>query len=324
MRVLHVLIHAPLLPMAARSSLLNMASRPLLSSRFTRLAATSAAAGAGIFTMSRYASRTVHAESTTTEPPKTFASGFKFRSLRLHSSEDISADLKRLRFELPDPLATSGMKLTSSLATIIRPPGALLPIFREYTPVNDPETTGFVDLVVKKYPNGALSTHLHDMTPGQSVLFAGPLTRYQWKADNAHPHVAMVAGGTGICPMWQLLHGIFANPADRTKVTLVWGVNNERELFLRDELAALQRRFPDRLRVVYAVSNPLPGSPHAAGRVTREVLEKAGLGRPERSTKLFLCGPPAMEKAVGGSWNFGAKDGILRELGYEKGQVERL
>lgn len=187
-----------------------------------------------------------------------------------------------------------------------------------------PETTGFVDLVVKKYPNGALSTHLHDMTPGQSVLFAGPLTRYQWKADNAHPHVAMVAGGTGICPMWQLLHGIFANPADRTKVTLVWGVNNDRELFLRDELAALQRRFPDRLRVVYAVSNPLPGSPHAAGRVTREVLEKAGLGRPERSTKLFLCGPPAMEKAVGGSWNFGAKDGILRELGYEKGQVERL
>ncbi|KAK8151797.1 NADH-cytochrome b5 reductase-like protein [Phyllosticta citrichinensis] len=308
--------------MASKSHLLKMAARPLFASRVTKVATTSAAVSAGFFAFNRYSTRTAYADSTS-EPPKTFASGFKFTSLRLHSSEDISTDLKRLRFELPDPQARSGMKLTSSLATVIRRPGGILPMFREYTPVNDPTDAGFIDLVVKKYPNGQLSSHLHALSPGQTQLFAGPLTRYQWK-PNKHPHVAMIAGGTGICPMYQLLHGIFKNPADTTKVTLVWGVNHDAEIFLKDELDALQRRFPDRLNVVYAVSNPAPGSPHAKGRVTKELLEKANLGAPDKSTQLFLCGPPGMEAAVAGSWNFGSKDGILRELGYAKSQVERL
>ncbi|KAK7515843.1 NADH-cytochrome b5 reductase-like protein [Phyllosticta citriasiana] len=319
--------------MASKSNipLCKMAARPLFASRITKVAATSAAASAGLFAYNQYHTRTVYAESTATattmaESPKTFASGFKFTTLRLHSSEDISADLKKLRFELPEPEARSGMKLTSSLATVIRKPGGILPIFREYTPITDPDAPGYIELVVKKYPNGQLSTHLHSLAPGQTQLFAGPLTRYQWKPSSKQQeqHVAMIAGGTGICPMYQLLHGIFKNPADRTKVTLVWGVNNDAEIFLKDELDALQRRFPDRLNVVYAVSNPAPGSTHAKGRVTKELLQRVDLGAPGKVAKMFVCGPPGMEAAVAGSWNFGSNDGILRELGYTKAQVERL
>jgi NAD(P)H-flavin reductase len=33
----------------------------------------------------------------------------------------------------------------------------------------------------------------------------------------------MVAGGTGITPMYQLIRAIFNNPNEKTKVTLVYG-----------------------------------------------------------------------------------------------------
>ena len=79
-----------------------------------------------------------------------------------------------------------------------------------------------MDFMIKKYPNGPMSTHLHDMVPGQRLDVKGPLPKYPWTA-NKHDHIALVAGGTGITPMWQLCRAIFNNPADKTQVTLVFG-----------------------------------------------------------------------------------------------------
>jgi len=38
-----------------------------------------------------------------------------------------------------------------------------------------------------------------------------------------HENVAMIAGGTGITPMYQLIRQIFKDPKEKTKVTLVYG-----------------------------------------------------------------------------------------------------
>ena len=62
---------------------------------------------------------------------------------------------------------------------------------------------GFMDLLVKKYEGGPMSTHFHDMVPGQRLDVKGPLPKYPWSA-NKHDHVALVAGGTGITPMYQV------------------------------------------------------------------------------------------------------------------------
>ncbi|KAK3358290.1 ferredoxin reductase-like protein [Lasiosphaeria ovina] len=95
---------------------------------------------------------------------------FGFHSLRLHSTELVSHNVKRLRFELPNSTQPSGLSLTSALLTISIPA----------------DETGFVELMVKHYPGGKQSSHLHSLKPA---------------TDSPHPQ----------------------NPEDKTRITLVWG-----------------------------------------------------------------------------------------------------
>jgi cytochrome-b5 reductase len=192
---------------------------------------------------------------------------------------------------------------------------------------------GFIDLMVKQYPKGKQSTHLHSLKPGERLLFA-PIKEISWQ-PNQHDHVGLIAGGAGITPMYQLVRGILSNPADRTRVTLVWGVNGEEDIFLKDEFATLEREHPGQFKAVYVVSQPSPpqgdgveGNKYTRGYVNREVLEGAGLvgEKGGEDTKVFVCGPPAMEKALTGSKGlFGSpKTGVLHEMGFESGQIHRF
>ncbi|KAK1780232.1 hypothetical protein QBC45DRAFT_115007 [Copromyces sp. CBS 386.78] len=258
------------------------------------------------------------------KPGKLPLSGFGFHSLRLHSTELVNHNTKKLRFELPDPSQPSGLGLTSALLTISFPKGRWLPVLRPYTPTSDLNEPGYVELMVKLYPGGKQSTHLHSLQPGDTLTVA-PIPELKW-TPNKHPHVAMIAGGAGITPMYQLVRGILTNPADSTRITLVWGVNTDEDIFLRDQLAKLEESYPGRLRTVYVVSQPSAQSPHQKGYVNRQVLEQVGLGGAgveSNGTKVLLCGPPAMEKALKGTkgWVGGGKKGVLQELGYTQDQI---
>lgn len=135
--------------------------------------------------------------------------------------------------------------------------------------------------------------------------------------------------------MYQLIRGALKNPTDRTKLTLVFGVNTEHDLVLRDELDAFQKKYPDRFDVVYTVTAPKGeiSAPLRTGRVTeallREVMgENAKGGRGEGGgVKVLVCGPPGMETALLGEsgWLWGKKsEGILGRLGFEKGEVYKF
>lgn len=199
---------------------------------------------------------------------------------------------------------------------------------RPYTPISDPDAPGHVDLLVKRYPDGKMSNHLHALVPGQTLAFkTGPLPTYEW-TPNKHAHVALVAGGAGITPMYQLTRAILRDPADRTKITLVFGVNGDADVLLEPEFRALEREYPERFRAVYTVSDPAAGSPFPKGYVTRELLEGNIPGPDERDIKVLFCGPPAMEEAIVGPKGLlgsqGGVGGVLKEMGYSNDQVFKL
>jgi cytochrome-b5 reductase len=129
----------------------------------------------------------------------------------------------------------------------------------------------------------------------------------------------MIAGGAGITPMYQLLRGIFRNPEEKTRVTLVWGVNTDEDIFLRNEFAELEKKYPGRFRAVYTVSQPSEGSKERKGYVTKELLEAEGLAanaEGNKDVKVLVCGPPAMEKALKTRGT-----GVLAQLGYRPDQI---
>lgn len=190
---------------------------------------------------------------------------------------------------------------------------------------------------MKQYPKGKASSHMHSLTPGQTLNVRGPIPGYNWVTPNEPPkeprHILLIAGGAGITPIYSLTKGILSNANDQTRLELLWGVNGTRDIILKEELEQLEQKYPGRLQVTYCVSGeegksdaPSLGDEkkYKKGYVNQEVLKEAiarceaGSWGDEKGTKVFICGPPAMEDAVAG------KKGILAELGVEPKKIHKF
>jgi cytochrome-b5 reductase len=189
------------------------------------------------------------------------------------------------------------------------------------------DAKGYVDLLVKQYPNGPMSTHLHNMTPGQRLDVKGPLPKYPW-AENKHDHIALVAGGTGITPMYQLARAIFNNPNDKTKVTLVFGNVTEEDILLRKEFAELENKYPQRFRAFYVLDKAPKSWPGESGFISKNLLKTVLPEPKDENIKIFVCGPPGLMNAISGNKvspkDQGELKGALKELGYSSEQVYKF
>lgn len=169
-----------------------------------------------------------------------------------------------------------------------------------------------------------MSEHMHSMNVNQRLSFKGPLVKYPWDA-NKHDHIALIAGGTGITPMYQLAREIFKNPEDKTKVTLVFGNVTEEDILLKKELQDLENTYPQRFRAFYVLDKPPADWTGGKGFITKELLKTVLPEPKENNIKLFICGPPPMYKAISGAKvspkDQGELTGILADLGYSKEQV---
>lgn len=122
--------------------------------------------------------------------------------------------------------------------------------------------------------------------------------------------------------MYQLVQQILNDPTEKTKITLIFGANSDADLVLKAELDAFEKRFPDRLKVFYTVSNPAEGSPFRKGYITKELLEQQLVRSANKTEKIFVCGPPSMEASIVGINGFFTRQkGILEEIGYSKSQI---
>merc|ERR1712086_624678 len=125
-------------------------------------------------------------------------------------------------------------------------------VARPYTPVTrDSTTTGHLDLVVKNYPDGNVSTYLHSRQVGDLIKLKGCFTKTKL-VPNKHKEIGMIAGGSGITPMLQVIEELLEAPEDTTKMTLLFCNQTPDDIVLAerfDELAAKSPRF----KVVYCV-----------------------------------------------------------------------
>ena len=100
---------------------------------------------------------------------------------------------KLFTFELPDPEGTLGLIINSCILTKYKGPDNEKPIVRPYTPISDVDQKvqilkfklmkGTFDVLVKKYPNGPMSTHFHNMNVGQLLSIRGPIPKYKWEEN---------------------------------------------------------------------------------------------------------------------------------------------
>ncbi|KAM0748622.1 ferredoxin reductase-like protein [Meredithblackwellia eburnea MCA 4105] len=179
-------------------------------------------------------------------------------------------------------------------------------IQRSYTPTSSDDDKGFFDLLIKSYPTGNISKYFGELKVGDLVDIKGPKGQMKYTPDLAK-NIGMIAGGTGITPMLQIIRAALKNPLDLTKMSLIYANVNPEDILLKAELDKLAAANPDRFKVYYVLNNPPEKWDGGAGFVTTDII-KDKIVAPAADTKVVLCGPPPMMTAMKKS---------LADLGYE-------
>ena len=65
---------------------------------------------------------------------------------------------------------------------------------------------GYFDLMIKVYPQGKMSQHIDHLKIGDTIEVKGPKGKFHYQ-PNMKAQLGMLAGGTGITPMLQIING---------------------------------------------------------------------------------------------------------------------
>ena len=274
--------------------------------------------------------------------PKPFLDGTR-QSLKLQEIKVLSPDTKLFRFALPSDKHCFGLPLGKHVKIFCPNPTGVVAgkwngrddpeegadeIQRSYTPTSSEADLGRADLVIKVYEGGKIdrfpdggkmSQYFGRLKVGDAISLKGPtgsieyLGRGNWQYAKRQikgmSHVGMLAGGTGITPMYQIVQEALRDTSDKTKFSLIFANQTLEDILLLPELNDLAEKHPDRFTVHYTLDRPEPEWEGSTGFITAEMIS-AHLPPPAASTLIVMCGPPPMIK-------FACKQN-LDALGYDK------
>uniref|UniRef100_A0A3B3IBU2 NADH-cytochrome b5 reductase n=1 Tax=Oryzias latipes TaxID=8090 RepID=A0A3B3IBU2_ORYLA len=160
-----------------------------------------------------------------------------------------------------------------------------------------------------KFPEGGkMSQYLESLKINDTIDFRGPsgLLVYRGRGvfdvqpEKKSPavkktakHVGMIAGGTGITPMLQIITAIMKDPQDPTVCHLLFANQTEKDILLRPELEEIQVKHPDRFRLWFTVDRAPLDWEYSQGFIDEDMVRER-LPPPGEDTLILMCGPPPM------------------------------
>jgi len=294
------------------------------------------------------------------DPSKPFLEPKRWKKTRLVQKTVISRDSRIFRFALSheDQLIglPVGQHVFCRIKRVNKLTGETETVQRAYTPYSGNSQRGYLDILIKVYFPGETSatespafaggkmTMLLEQLPigtdadDMTIELKGPLGHFtylgqgqvQWKPAHHTRTIrklAMIAGGSGITPIWSTLkaiadeHMTSGSPPAREpiQIWIVYGNRTEDDILIRKEMDELCSAMGGSLRIWHVLSLEEKLTEEwkmGRGRVNIECMREhlpAPPPLPARDDELedtlaLVCGPPAMEKSVSAA---------LGELGWD-------
>lgn len=229
----------------------------------------------------------------------------KFRDFKLVKRTQLSHNVAKFRFALPSTTSGLGLPIGQHISCRGKD-GQGEEVIKPYTPTTLDTDVGYFELVIKMYPQGRMSHHFREMKEGDYMAVKGPKGRFKYQPGQVRAF-GMIAGGSGITPMFQVARAILENESVKTKVDLIYANVTPDDILLKEELERLASNYSGRFKVYYVLNQPPEGWTGGVGFVSKEMIQ-AYLPAPASDIKILRCGPPPMNKAMAGH---------LEALGYE-------
>jgi len=246
-----------------------------------------------------------------------------FQKFRVALSEFITHDSKLLIVDMPEQ-----QKTDVSNYMLFKVPNCIdekgNPFVRPYTPLDSNVKDGKMVFGVKGYEKGNLSKCLVDLKEGDAIEIKGPMPKWKYTANKAK-NLVLVAGGSGLTPMLQIVLEVLSNPEDKTQMTLVYANHRQKDIMLESLLSHLSAS--EQLTVHHVLSTPDAGWKGHSGRVTQALAESI-IPAAKTDTFVLVCGPPGFYETVSGpkgpNFTQGDVGGILGAMGYTSDKVFKI
>ena len=199
-----------------------------------------------------------------------------YQEFELRGKKEVSHNVAIYRFSLPRGTDVLGLPIGQHISLAATPQGAPKEVVRSYTPISSDEDLGYFDLLVKSYPTGNISKHLATLGAGDFMKVKGPKGAMVY-TPNMRRHLGMIAGGTGITPMLQIIRAIIRGRPrnggeDQTKVDLIFANVNAEDILLKDDMDRLAKE-DDLFNIHYVLNNPPGGWEGGSGFVTADMIK---------------------------------------------------
>jgi Na+-transporting NADH:ubiquinone oxidoreductase subunit F len=208
----------------------------------------------------------------------------------LVGTEDLTYDMKRFRFELHEPQT---MEFVAGQYVQITCPSykkGVEEVSRAYSIASDPKDHHFIELIVRRVPNGICTTWLFDyLKVGDPVQLTGPYGDFRM-SDTQAPMI-FIAGGSGMAPFISILHHM-RNTGSSRRAEYFFGGNGVRDLCLAEQLAGFQKELAG-FKFIPVVARPQPqdnwqGQTGLVTEAVRRSFEDLS------GYEGYLCGSPGM------------------------------
>uniref|UniRef100_A0A9J7ZTR8 Cytochrome-b5 reductase n=2 Tax=Cyprinus carpio TaxID=7962 RepID=A0A9J7ZTR8_CYPCA len=219
-----------------------------------------------------------------------------YRECVLVSKSDVTHDTQVLCLQLPPG---SHMQVPVGRHVYLKTSLQGTDVVKPYTPVDQSlipssqssaEMGSDLNLMIKLYPDGLLTSHLASLPIGSSLSVGGPEGSFSMRILHDVTHLYMLAAGTGFTPMARLIRLALQDLTSIRKIKLMFFNRQERDILWcsqLDELCTKEERF----EVEYVLSEPTDSWKGRRGRIDACMLQNF-LERPEKAKCLVcVCGP---------------------------------
>ncbi|KAE8660052.1 NADH--cytochrome b5 reductase 1 [Hibiscus syriacus] len=148
-----------------------------------------------------------------------------FKDFKLVKRQQLSHNVAKFTFELPTPTSVLGLPIGQHISCRGKDSQGE-EVIKPYTPTTLDSDVGRFELVIK------------DVTPFQRderwcyLAVKGPKGRFRYQPGQVRAF-GMIAGGSGITPMFQVARAILENPKDTTNVHLIYANVTYEDILLK-------------------------------------------------------------------------------------------
>lgn len=167
-------------------------------------------------------------------------------------------------------------------------------VYRAYSIASAPNDKTSLEMYIGYVPDGVCTTYIHQhLKPTDQLTIVGPYGDFFYQ--DGEREMVCVAIGTGMAPIMSILLHMRDNNINR-KVTFYFGARTKDDLYMIDELKALEEKLPN-FKLITCLSRPTEACQWDGeqGRVTN-LIEKYLNNGPE--CEAYLCGSPLMIDSV--------------------------